>query len=83
MNNFLFKTHKKLQFGFMGIERRYKRKKAQDVQKMYDKQMNKMAKMNDEQKLIHLAHLANKIKFDEQNNMAEAKQPIDFQGLIN
>ncbi len=81
MNNFLFKTHKKLQFGFMGIGRRHKRKQAQDVQKMYDREMNKMAKMNDEQKVIHLAHLASKIKINQQIN--EATQPIDLQGFIN
>lgn len=80
MNNFLFNTHKKLQFGFMGLERRYKRKQAQDVKKMYDREMNKMAKMTDEQKVTHLAHLAMKIK--QNNEMAEATQPTDFQGLI-
>ncbi len=80
MNNFLFKTHKKLQFGFMGLERRHKRKQAQDVKKMYDREMNKMAKMTEEQKVTHLAHLASKIKINQQ--MAEATQPIDLQGFI-
>lgn len=80
MNNFLFKTHKKLQFGFMGLERRHKRKQAQDVKKMYDREMNKMAKMTEEQKITHLAHLAMKIK--QNKEMVEEKQPIDFQGLI-
>jgi hypothetical protein len=65
----------------MGIGRRHKRKQAQDVKKMYDREMNKMAKMTEEQKVIHLAHLASKIK--QNKEMAEAKQPIDFQGLIN
>lgn len=64
----------------MGLERRHKRKQAQDVKKMYDREMNKMAKMTEEQKITHLAHLAMKIK--QNKEMVEEKQPIDFQGLI-
>lgn len=46
----------------MGIERRNKRKQQQDVKKMYDRQMKKMATMTDEQKITHLAHLSSRIK---------------------
>lgn len=41
----------------MGIERRYKRKQQQEVKKMYDKEMRKMAAMTDAQRITHLAHL--------------------------
>ena len=46
----------------MGAERRYKRKKEQDVKKMYEKQMRRMSTMTEEQKITHLAHLASRIK---------------------
>lgn len=46
----------------MGAERRYKRQKDREVKKMYDKEMRKMSKMTDEQKVTHLAHLSMKIK---------------------
>ncbi len=45
----------------MGLERRYKRKKQQDVKKMYEREMKKMATMTDEQKVKHLTHLASKV----------------------
>ena len=45
----------------MGVERRYKRQQARDVQKMYDKEMNKMAKMTEEQKVKYLQHLAERV----------------------
>jgi len=48
----------------MGAERRYKRKKDRDVKKMYEKQMRRMSKMTDEQKVTHLAHLSSRIKPD-------------------
>lgn len=50
----------------MGVGRRYKRKKEQDVKKMYERQMKKMSTMTDEQKITHLAHLASRIKTNEE-----------------
>lgn len=46
----------------MGAERRFKRKKEQNVKKMYEKQVRRMSTMTDEQKITHLAHLASRIK---------------------
>jgi hypothetical protein len=51
----------------MGLERRYKRKKQQDVKKMYEREMKKMATMTDEQKIKHLTHLASKVYPDLEN----------------
>jgi hypothetical protein len=51
----------------MGLERRHKRKQQQDVKKMYEKQMRKMATMTDEQKVTHLAHLQARLRPAQQN----------------
>ncbi len=55
----------------MGLERRHKRKQKQDVKKMYDKQMRKMADMTDEQKVTHLAHLQARLR------PAQQKEKVD------
>ena len=46
----------------MSLARRFKRKKEQDVKKMYERQMRRMSTMTDEQKITHLAHLSSRIK---------------------
>ena len=45
----------------MGLDRRLKRKKEQDVKKMYEREIRKMSLMTDEQKIKYLHHLSNKI----------------------
>jgi hypothetical protein len=55
----------------MGIERRHKRKQQQEVKKMYDREMRKMAAMTDEQKIIHLHHLSKHIPIKEQNKKVD------------
>ena len=45
----------------MSLTRRLKRQKEQDVKKMYEREMRKMASMTDEQKVKHLHHLATKV----------------------
>jgi len=47
---------------YMSLARRFKRKKEQDVKKMYERQMRRMSTMTDEQKITHLAHLSSRIK---------------------
>jgi hypothetical protein len=64
----------------MGIERRLKRKQKQDVKKMYEKQMRKMATMTDEQRITHLAHLSRNLPIKEQNKI-EVLNPIDIDGI--
>lgn len=54
----------------MGIERRHKRKQQQDVKKMYDKEIRKMAAMTDEQKVTHLHHLSKNMKTVDPNNLS-------------
>ena len=56
----------------MGAERRYKRQKDREVKKMYDREMRRMSKMTDEQKVTHLAHLSMK-----NNRTVETIQPMD------
>jgi hypothetical protein len=60
----------------MSLARRYKRKKEQDVKKMYERQVRKMSTMTDEQKITHLAHLSARIKPDT-NNYLEVFEPVN------
>jgi hypothetical protein len=66
----------------MGIERRHKRKKEQDVKKMYEREMRKMATMTDEQRITHLHHLSRNLPIKEQNDMVELIPPVDVSELI-
>ncbi len=59
----------------MGIERRYKRKKEQDVKKMYEKEMKKMSTMTDEQKVTHLAYLSRRLKPNK--NQIQVIEPVN------
>jgi hypothetical protein len=54
----------------MGIERTLKRKQQQEVKKMYDREMRKMATMTDAQKVTHLAHLSRNMKTVDPNNLS-------------
>jgi hypothetical protein len=60
----------------MSLARRYKRKKEQDVKKMYEKQMRTMSTMTDEQKVTHLHHLSSRIK-PNINNQVAAIGPVN------
>ena len=59
----------------MGIARTLKRKQQQEVKKMYDREMRKMAAMTDERKITHLAHLQSRLKPAEET--LQTIEPVD------
>ena len=77
----------------MSIIRTLKRKKEQEVKKMYEREMRKMAKMTDQQKVNYLTRLADKIYPDsivpedidlnyKQDNAVQVMQPVDVDKLL-
>ncbi len=77
----------------MGIERMLKRKKQHEVRKMYEKEMRKMAAMNEEQKVNYLTRMADRIYPDsivpedinlnyKQDNAVGVLQPVNVEDLI-
>lgn len=77
----------------MSIIRRNKRKQEREVKKMYEKEITKMAKMTDQQKVNYLTRLADRIYPDsivpedidlnyKQDNAVQVLQPVDVDKLL-